>query len=154
MHSEKFNRSLDELDTDLIVTTLYEDERPPKGISGLIDWRLHGFLSRMILNGSIRGQFNESILIPLDKKFPARRLLVLGLGKPKDFNLFKAQNLGTKLGKLLSNLKTHDVAISFPNASDERLKGETERSVLNQLEKSKLPQGFSLRWLDSSVLEN
>ncbi len=154
MRSERYTKSLDELETDLIVTTLYETERPPQGVCGLIDWRLHGFLSRMILNGIIKGAYHESVLIPLHKRISARRLLVLGLGEPKKFDLFHAREIGSNLGKVLANLKINDVAVTFPQAVDENIMGQTEKSILEAIEHSETSRDIYIRWLDASVIEH
>lgn len=154
MRAEKFTKPIDDLHTDLVVVTLYEDERPPQGIGGLVDWRLHGFISRAILNGTVSGKFNESILIPLHRKLPARRLLVLGLGKPEEYDLAKARHTAFALGKTIAQLGTLDVAVSFPAASDEKLFGETERSVISSIEHADVPKEVFVRWIDPSVVRN
>jgi leucyl aminopeptidase len=154
MRAEKYNQPLDELQADLIVVTLYEDERPPRGVNGLIDWRLHGFISRAILSGTIQGKEDESVLIPLQRKLPARRLLVLGLGKPETYDLAKARHTAYRLGKTITQLGAQNVALSFPPAADERLFGETERSVLSAIEQAELPKEVLVRWLDPSVAEH
>ena len=153
MKAEKYTQSLDDLQTDLIVVTLYENERPPRGVGGLIDWRLHGFISRAIQDGTIRGKADESVLIPLQRKFQARRLLVLGLGKREEYDLAKARVAAYRLGKMIGQLGSTDVAISFPPAGDEKLFGETERSVLNAIEQAELPKDIFVRMLDHSVAE-
>ena len=68
MNIERFTRSLDELNTDLIVASLFETERPPRGVCGLADWRLNGFISRQILGGSVRGTKDEWVLLPLHRR--------------------------------------------------------------------------------------
>ena len=147
MRSDRYIGSLDELETDVIVVTLFETERPPLGVSGLIDWRLNGFLSRMIIAGTIEGKENELVLIPLHKRLLARRVLILGLGKPEQFFLSKARHVAFRLGKTLSSLSAIDVGLSFPAAMDERVPGDTERSVFDALGQASLPANLFLHWL-------
>ena len=106
------------------------------------------------MNGTIQGKAEESVLIPLHKKLPARRLLVLGLGMPEEYDMAKARHTAYRLGKTIAQLGTLDVAISFPSAVDERLFGETERSVISAIEHAELPKEVFVRWLDPSVVEN
>ncbi|MFH1263575.1 MAG: M17 family peptidase N-terminal domain-containing protein [Pseudomonadota bacterium] len=153
MRAEKFTKPLDDLQTDLIVVTLYENERPPRGVHGLIDWRLHGFISRAILSGTVAGVENESVLMPLGRKLPARRLLVLGLGKKETYDLARARHTAYRLGKTVAQLCANDVAVFFPPAIDERIFGETERSVLSSMEQADLPKDLYVRWLDPTVAE-
>ena len=151
MRTERYSRSLDELETDLLVTTLYDTERPPQGVGGLVDWRLNGFVSRQIMNGTVEGLPEELVLIPLHRRLPARRLLILGLGKPCEFRLATARHVAYRLGKIIESLGTEDVAIHFPPAVDERLPGETEHSVIDALEQCQLPRQLILRWLAPST---
>jgi hypothetical protein len=153
MRAETFTKPLDDLETDLIVVTLYETERPPQGVNGLIDWRLHGFISRAIRDGTIEGKPEESVLIPLHRKLPARRLLLLGLGKPGEYDLARARHTAYRLGKTITSLGSMDVALFFPPAFDERLRGETERSVIGAIEQAELPREVFLRWLDPSIVD-
>ncbi len=154
MRAERYQKPLDDLQTDLIVVTLYENERPPRGVGGLIDWRLHGFISRAILSGTIAGKSEETVLIPLHKKLPARRLLLLGLGKETEYDLARARHTAYRLGKMISQIGATDVAVSFPAATDEKLFGETERSVLSAMEQAELAKDVYIRWLDPTVVEN
>ncbi len=149
MRVERYTKSLDELETDLLVTTLSSTDRPPKGFGGLVDWRLNGFVSRRILDGTVSGRAQESVLIPLHRRLPARRLLILGTGEPQQFKLSDARHLSYQLGKALTRLKVTDVAISFLPASDEKLPGETEHAVLDALEQSSLARETMIRWLVS-----
>jgi hypothetical protein len=150
MRTERYTRTLDELETDLIVTTLFKTERPPQGVGGLVDWRLNGFVSRSILSGTVAGDSNEMVLIPLHRRLPARRLLVLGMGTPAEFRLADARHMAHRLGKTIAGLGAVDVAVHFPAAADERVPGETEKAVLDTLEQCELPRQLILRWLAPS----
>lgn len=48
-------RRLDELKSEAIALAFFEDERPLRGAMGLLDWRLCGALSRLILRGRASG---------------------------------------------------------------------------------------------------
>jgi leucyl aminopeptidase len=147
MHVEKFNKYLDDLVTDLIVAPIFEDDRPPQGIAGLIDWRLNGFLSKAILNGAIVGMKGEHVLLPLSQRLPARRLLLIGLGKRGDFSLAEARHVAYKIGKTLKGLNALDAAIGMPPCKDEREPGDTDRTVINVLEEAGLPKELMIRFL-------
>lgn len=149
MKTDLTPRPIDELETDLIVSTLFEEERPPREITGLIDWRLNGFVSRMILGHTISGRYEETVLIPLQNRLPSRRFLLLGLGKKDQFQLSQARHVAYRLGKVLGQLQTIDVALFFPPAFDEKSKGETQQSVLDGLRQAGLPSGLFVRWLSA-----
>ena len=147
MRVERYTRSLDELETDVLVTTLFSTDRPPQGIGGLIDWRLNGFVSKRILDGTVSGKPYETVLIPLHRRLPARRLILLGTGALPQYKLADARHLSYQLGKTLHRLRVDDAAIYFSPACDERLPGETEHAVLDALEQSSLAQHIMIRWL-------
>jgi hypothetical protein len=48
-------RKLDLLGTEIIVSTIAVDERPPHGVTGLLDFRLAGRISRLIQAGFATG---------------------------------------------------------------------------------------------------
>ena len=54
--------------------------RPLKGQAGMVDWRLNGSLSELILKDRFDGKRGEALLMPLNGRLPAKELLVLGLG--------------------------------------------------------------------------
>ena len=59
---------------------IFEDEKPPRGIGGFIDWRLNGMLSREIKSGRISGGFKEKVIIPFPGRIGSEILLLFGLG--------------------------------------------------------------------------
>jgi hypothetical protein len=101
----------------------------------------------MIREGAISGKEDEFTLIPLHRRLPARRLLLIGLGKPEKFLLPRARHLAFRLGKTLSGLKAIDIAMAFPAAHDERVPGDTERSVYDSLGQVSLPHDLFLHWI-------
>jgi hypothetical protein len=60
-----------------------EERHPLAGITGALDWRLHGHLSRLVIRGFLSGKVGEELLMPLGDRLPLQFLLVVGLG-PRD----------------------------------------------------------------------
>lgn len=73
-------RRLDELKGEVLALPFFEDERPLRGALGLIDWRLCGRISRMLLNGRVSGALAERILIPAQPRLPFQKLMLFGSG--------------------------------------------------------------------------
>lgn len=71
---------------------IFSDEKPPRGICGLIDWRLNGMISREIKQKRILGEFEEKIIIPFLPRIGSEILLLFGLGKVSDMNYDKIYN--------------------------------------------------------------
>ena len=49
---------------DVLVTGFFQDERPLKGSSGWIDWRLNGMISHFLIEKRLTGDWKETTLIP------------------------------------------------------------------------------------------
>ncbi len=79
---------LDRLDKQrggLLIMFRFEERQPLVGVEGLVDWRLHGHLSRLIIDGFISGNADESLLVPLERRLPHDNLIVFGLGPTEGF---------------------------------------------------------------------
>jgi hypothetical protein len=112
---------LDEKDPGLLICSIYEDERPLKGAAGLLDWRLHGFLSRFVLSGRISGNQSEFVYVPVSHHGSLRHVLIVGLGSRENP---VQQTLLSKLSDTVQNLKFDRVAVSlssFPTVSEAQL---------------------------------
>ena len=152
MKTETFRQPLDDLVTDLLVTTIFEDERPPRGVTGLIDWRLNGFLSQTILSRNILGTHEEMNLIPVHHRLGARRLLLVGLGKKQDFTSLRARELSFRIASMIKDIQTMDASIYIPPTKDERIVGTTQRAVMDAIRRSPLPSDLMVRWIDDTII--
>jgi len=109
--------SIEEVDLqecDLLVSGFFLDERPLKGACGLIDWRLNGMLSRFLKEGRMTGEWQETTLIPSRGRVTPPLILLLGLGKVRDYSYLRLRELFPYLFETLKNLKTTKNCFSFP----------------------------------------
>jgi len=67
--------------TGFLCLYLFEEKQPLCGISGLVDWRLKGFLSEKIIQESITGNIDETLIFPQTNLLKANHLIVQGIGK-------------------------------------------------------------------------
>jgi hypothetical protein len=58
----------------------FEERHPLAGITGALDWRLHGHLSQLVIRGFLTGAAGEALLVPLGDRLPLPYLIVVGLG--------------------------------------------------------------------------
>ncbi|RMF32920.1 MAG: leucyl aminopeptidase [Chloroflexi bacterium] len=79
--------AIQEVDADLIVVNLFEGMETPGGATGAVDRALEGAIRERIAAGDLKGKLNETALFYPRGAIPARRVLVVGLGKPDAFNL-------------------------------------------------------------------
>jgi hypothetical protein len=105
---------VDVQECDLLVTGFFEDERPLKGSSGWIDWRLNGLLSHFLIEKRLTGHWKEVTLIPSQGRVAPRMILLLGLGKVKEYSYLRLREICSYLLETLKRLKASDVCLSFP----------------------------------------
>ena len=71
---------LDRLSGDVAAAFFFSDLRPPRGGAALLDWRLNGRLTRMLLDGKAEGRLGEHILVANNGKLAADWALFVGGG--------------------------------------------------------------------------
>ncbi len=120
---------LDRMGHDLVVLGIFEDERPIKGLGGLIDWRTHGRISRIIKSGFFSGKWGERMLYPPGKWISARRLLLLGLGRRDEFFAEEFAAFLRAASENSAKLHAKDLAISVPGWLSEEDVFEEKRDV-------------------------
>jgi hypothetical protein len=79
-------KQIDALRCDALALPWFNDERPLRGALGLIDWRLCGFISKLVIDGALAGAPLETVLIPGTPKFAVSKLFVVGLGSRAEFD--------------------------------------------------------------------
>jgi hypothetical protein len=107
-------RALDLLGTEVLIASVALDERPPHGVAGLIDWRLGGRLSSLLRDDFYSGRIGEVLLLPGKPKLPFDKLLLLGVGKRKDFNETVFGEVTEKILSTLAGLRARTAVVQLP----------------------------------------
>lgn len=107
---------IDRIEADTLALTVFEEDRPPKGLAGLVDWRLCGRLSELIVRGKVTGAFRESVLLPAYERLPVERICVFGLGKRADFSPTRAREVAWFVAESLRKLKATSFVMSLPGS--------------------------------------
>ena len=105
---------VDTQESDVLVTGFFKDERPLKGSSGWIDWRLNGMLSRFLMEKKLTGDWKETTLIPSQGRVMPRMILLLGLGEMKEYSYLRLRELSPHLLETLKKLDAFTVCLSLP----------------------------------------
>jgi hypothetical protein len=113
-------KSLDLLHSEAILAPFFNDERPLRGVLGLIDWRLCGFVSRMILQGVVRGERGESVLVPLRPRMRMDKLFLVGLGAEKDFDDSLLHSATERMLEIGTRARVRAMALVLPGRSTGR----------------------------------
>lgn len=78
--------ALDDAHAELCACSVFSDERPLKGVAGLLDWRLAGKLSSLAKQAFVSGGAGEAVMIPGRPRLPFDKVLVFGLGPRAEFD--------------------------------------------------------------------
>ena len=145
---------LDSVHADVVVVLLPEDERPLRGVAGLIDWRGGGRVSEAITSAFATGSAGETLLLPGAGMFPAEKFVLCGAGPRETFDgaaldAFVESALTSVAGLLVSR-----VAVEFPRppagAVDRTGASVTvtalEARMLSQLLDGARSRGLSFEW--------
>lgn len=73
--------SADALPGESVVTLYFADQKPLQGPAALLDWRLDGQLTRMLLDGEVHGRAGEHVMLQNNGKLAADWVLFVGGGK-------------------------------------------------------------------------
>ncbi|MFO8071666.1 MAG: M17 family peptidase N-terminal domain-containing protein [Polyangia bacterium] len=92
----------------------FSEKRPLSGINGLLDWRLLGRISRLVIEGFLRFDEDEKLLFPLGGRMPQRYLVLIGLGPRAGFDRRRFGEAVRRLFKALDDLGCEDTALSLP----------------------------------------
>lgn len=73
--------SADSLPGESVVALYFSDQKPLQGPAALLDWRLDGQLTRMLIDGEIQGRAGEHVMLQNNGKLEANWVLFIGGGK-------------------------------------------------------------------------
>ncbi len=118
---------LDQSAGDLLALPVFNMDAPPHGLSGLVDWRLHGAISRLLADrgpgldgdlpreaGSFKAEAGERLLLPAGRKVPFDWVLFYGLGPPKGYGMERYRTAVDGLVKAVTGLKVRQVGMVLP----------------------------------------
>ncbi len=112
---------LDDLTHDTLVLHHFAEDRPLQQMAGYADWRMNGWLSRVVLRGVASGRARDIILMPGGRHLKVNNVLLVGLGRRAEFSadVFRGVTLATMRSML--KLPTRKFAIDLPCLGAQRL---------------------------------
>jgi len=95
---------------DAVVMFVFSDEKPT-GELKVLDNKLDGHITKLIESGEISGKYREFTLIHTDK-IKASRILLMGLGKKKEFEVDKIRSMSGRSARILRRINLKNIAYS------------------------------------------
>jgi hypothetical protein len=123
-------RAIDASPAEVIACTVWQDERPLRGLAGLLDWRLSGRLSVLARSGFLRGELGEVLLVPGRPKLAFEKVLVLGVGPRTAFDDTVVRATLARLKAALEGLKVKRAIVELPGRSSGALESERAAELL------------------------
>jgi hypothetical protein len=126
-------RRLDLAATEVLVACFAEDERPVRGLAGLLDWRMNGRLSSLLVDGFATGMLGEVLLVPGKPRLPFDKVILFGLGRTSDFGDRTYRVVVESILSTLEGLKARSAVVELPGRHLEVIRPDEAASVLLEL---------------------
>lgn len=114
MKSRLSATDIDKIETEAIVLLFFSNERPLKGATGLIDWRMNGSISRLISKGMISGEKGEATLILPSRRIKSEKILMAGLGDSSTFGEASLKDTAIAIIRQLDKISIKNFAVAMP----------------------------------------
>jgi hypothetical protein len=85
-----------------------------RGAAGLLDWRMCGFVSRLLVSGRVLGSALETVLIPGRPKLGMDKLFLFGLGPRSDFDMAGLERTIAHMLDTLARARVRSTALMLP----------------------------------------
>lgn len=76
---------------DGAVAVVWQDQRPLRGLAARADWRLNGFLSRLVIGDKFVGKAGDWLLVHTQGRLPFSHLFLVGLGRTEEHGKERAK---------------------------------------------------------------
>jgi hypothetical protein len=132
-------RDLDAEPGDLLVASLFSEDRPPVGLAGLVDWRMDGLLSRIRMTtdnpdldnphyrglalGPFKAAAGEKLLFPPGRTLPFFMVLIVGLGSRAAYASQSYRHIVKSILETAASMKISRLALQLPGWSVAGLPG-------------------------------
>lgn len=123
-------RKLDRAGTEVLVAAVASDERPPRGLAGLVDWRLAGRVSAILASGFATGSVGEVLLVPGKPKLPFDKILLLGIGRRAEFAEPVYRVVLDRILSTLEGLRARTAVVELPGRHMAAISAERAAGIL------------------------
>jgi len=131
-------RAIDTTSAEVIACSAFQDERPLRGLAGLLDWRLAGRLSVLAKNDFLTGAEGEIVLVPGRPYVRFEKILVLGIGPRASFDDAVVRRVLGKLVSALEGLKVRRALVEVPGRPSGKLEPGKAAELLLECAESAL----------------
>lgn len=121
---------IDDLESEVLMCSVWSDTRPSHGVAGLCDFRLGGWISSLERRGGITGQLGETVLLPGKPRLPFDKIVIFGAGPRASFNERALKALVERILRAADDLGARAVVLELPGRHDNLVAPERAADVL------------------------
>lgn len=114
-----------EISTEAIVLTVFQDDKLQSKMFTQVDQMTRGLISEVIKDGDFEGKHSQVFLLYTPAVLPAKRVLLLGLGKRKDIDLEKIRQAFSRAMQYLRSAKVKEAVTMV----DINLRGAGKKAI-------------------------
>lgn len=107
-------RRLDGVESEVLALPFFSDLRPLRGAAGLVDWRLCGFLSKLLIRGRMAGEPGELTLMPSRGRLSVDKVLLVGLGASDAFTPRRFDDAVTRILETATRARMRSCTLELP----------------------------------------
>lgn len=108
---------IDALRIEAVFLPFFEDERPLRGAAGLLDWRLCGSLSSLLVSGRVSGRLGELTMVLGRSRLPFDKVVLVGQGPGARFDAAVAGEVAGRVLEAARGLRLKGIACALPGRS-------------------------------------
>jgi hypothetical protein len=123
-------RRLDDVSAEIVACGIFSDERPLRGLAGLLDWRLAGRLSRLAKEAFLVGEPGEVLALPARPRLPFDKAVVVGLGPRASFDDATYRRVLERLVGVFDGLQVKNVVVELPGRGGGAIEPERAAEAL------------------------
>ena len=101
--------SLTEQTCDVLIVNLFEGVEQPGGATGAVDRALGGAISELISDEEFKGRLGDAAVLRGCGRIPAKKVLLVGLGKQSDFATMVILRAAATAGRKCRSLRARKV---------------------------------------------
>jgi leucyl aminopeptidase len=105
---------VDKVESEAVVVSVYEKDKLPGGEAGDLDKALGGKIRDLIKRGDFKGKLNQTAVLYPWGQIPAKRVLIIGLGKKEETSLERVRQVAGKAAVQIRELGLKSFATTLP----------------------------------------
>lgn len=138
-------RRLDELSGELIVCSVWSDERPFGALAGKLDWRFGARLSSLVKSRFVDGAGGESLLVPGRPHVPFEKVMILGLGARSAFGEGTFRDAIDRIVTAMVGLRVRKAVVELPGRGHGAI--EPDRAIALLFDRAMSHEEIDVWWL-------